>query len=123
MASAAEVASCWYRIERAREWNAGREGVAVKVGASVLAMTAVRRGSAAWRWRSAAASSPGDDSAGSTGGGGACGASARAVVAKGFADAVLTILRERKEILEERRPVTAGGGSVAGERERAGRPM
>jgi len=110
-------------MERAREWNAGREGVAAKVGASVEAMTAARRGSAVWRWRRAAASSPGLDSAGSTGGAGAGGA--RAVVAQGFAfaDGVLTILRERKEILVERRPVTARGGSVAGGRERAVRPM
>jgi hypothetical protein len=42
-------------------------------------------------------------------------------VARGFAGGVLTILRERKEILVERSSVAAVG--VAGDRERAGRPI
>ena len=88
-------------------------------------MTAERRGSAAWRWRSAAAISPGEESAGSTGskGAGAVDGGATAAVARGFPGGVLTILRERNEILVERSSVAAGGGTVAGGRERAGRPI
>ena len=68
------------------------------------AMTAERRGSAAWRWRSAAAISPGEESAGSTGskGAGAVDGGATAAVVRGFPGGVLTILRERNEILVER---------------------
>jgi hypothetical protein len=127
MASAGVVAWCWLWMVGAWVWIAGREGEAAKVGASVEAMTAERRGSAAWRWRSADAISPGEESAGSTGGRGAgAGAGAggaTAAVARGFAGGVLTILRERNEILVERSSLSAGGGTVAGDRERAGRPI
>lgn len=99
-------------MERAREWKAGREGLEVKAGASVEAMTSERSGSAAARWRSAAASSPGADSAGSTGAGGAGGG--MVATARGLAaDGVLTILRERKEILAVAVAAAEGRGGAA----------
>jgi hypothetical protein len=49
MAAAAEGASCWWRMECAREWKAGRERDQMKAGASVEAMTSERSGSAVWR--------------------------------------------------------------------------
>nr|CAB3464430.1 unnamed protein product [Digitaria exilis] len=110
-------------MERASEWNAGRDGEAAKVGVSEEAITAESRGSATWRWRSAAAISPGEERAGSTGGRGAGAGGGTAAAARGLAGGVLTILRERKEILVERSSVADGGGTVAGDRERAGRPI
>uniref|UniRef100_I1Q0D5 Uncharacterized protein n=1 Tax=Oryza glaberrima TaxID=4538 RepID=I1Q0D5_ORYGL len=44
MAAAAEGASCWWRMECAREWKAGRERDQMKAGASVEAMTSERSG-------------------------------------------------------------------------------
>ena len=94
MAAAAEGASCWWRMECAREWKAGREGDEMKAGAPVEAMTSERSGSAVRRCESAAASSPGEDSGGGD-------STAVVVVATDFplAGVLLTILRERKEIL------------------------
>jgi hypothetical protein len=95
-------------MERAREWKAGMEGVKVKAGASVEAMTADRSESTAERWRSAAASSPGTDSAGSAGAIGAGGGTVTTV--RGLAGGVLTILRERKEIFAVAVAVAAAQG-------------
>uniref|UniRef100_A0A0E0A6H5 Uncharacterized protein n=1 Tax=Oryza glumipatula TaxID=40148 RepID=A0A0E0A6H5_9ORYZ len=44
MAAAAEGASCWWRMECAKEWKAGRERDQMKAGASVEAMTSERSG-------------------------------------------------------------------------------
>jgi hypothetical protein len=84
------------------------EGVKVKAGASVEAMTAERSGSTAERWRSAVASSPGADSAGSAGATGAGGGTVTTV--SGLAGGVLTILRERKEIFTVAVAVAAAEG-------------